>query len=78
VVLELPPTRVAPTTRWAADLGADSLAMIEIVEVAEELLRGQGRRVRVDDDTLAHLVTVADLVTALDHGGVARTPGGGS
>jgi acyl carrier protein len=68
VVLELPAPRVAGEVRWVADLGADSLAMIEIVEVAEELLRRRGREVRVDDDTLAGLVTVDDLVSALGGG----------
>ena len=53
-------------TRWADDLDADSLAMIEIVEVAEELVGRRGMRVRIDDDTLAALRTVADLVAALD------------
>jgi acyl carrier protein len=65
LVLEIPVDSIDAGSRWVDDLEADSLALIEIVEVAEERLRERGLRARVDDDTLATMTTLADLVTAL-------------
>ncbi len=52
-------------TRLVQDLEADSLALIEIVEVSEERLREEGWPVRVDDEALSHLTVLGDLVSAL-------------
>ncbi len=52
-------------TELVEDLGVDSLALIEIVESTEERLRAQGISVWVDDETLAALAVVGDLVAAL-------------
>jgi acyl carrier protein len=65
LVLEIPVDSIDAGSRWVDDLEADSLALIEIVEVAEEQLRERGLRTRVDDDTLATMTTLADLVAAL-------------
>jgi acyl carrier protein len=64
-VLSVPAGELESSTRLVDDLGADSLAMVEIVEVSEEQLRAGGVSVRVDDDTLARLEVLGDLVTAL-------------
>jgi acyl carrier protein len=65
LVLDVPVQSVGARSRWVEDLDADSLALIEIVEVAEERLRDRGRQVRVDDETLASMTTLADLVAVL-------------
>jgi acyl carrier protein len=67
-VLELPKGAPRPEHRLVDDLHADSLALIEIVEVSEERLGALGRCVRVDDATLARLATLADVVTVLRAG----------
>ncbi len=65
VVLEVDPAGVARATRFADDLGADSLALVEIVEVTEEELSARARRpLRIEDEDLDALVTVGD---AVDH-----------
>ena len=64
-VMEVSQAELSSATALVADLEADSLAVIEIVEVTEEELRALGVVVRVDDMTLARLTTLADLVTAL-------------
>jgi acyl carrier protein len=62
-VLEVPAASVAPTTRLVEDLHADSLAIVEIVElVEEELVVRAGRPVRLDDERLDGLHTVGDAV----------------
>jgi acyl carrier protein len=54
-----------PETRLVEDLGADSLALIEIVEISEERLRGQGLPVWIEDEVLSRMAVLGDLVTAL-------------
>ncbi len=61
-VLEVPAGSVGLQTRLAEDLAADSLAIVEIVELVEEALAATGRSVRFDDDRLDGLLTVSDAV----------------
>jgi acyl carrier protein len=63
-VLEVRPDDVARETRFVDDLRADSLAIVEIVEIVEEQLARARAGFRIDDELLDELVTVAD---ALDH-----------
>jgi acyl carrier protein len=64
-VLELDPAGVTAATRLAEDLGADSLAIVEIVEIVEEELAVRSsREVHLDDEVLDDLRTVGD---AADH-----------
>jgi acyl carrier protein len=63
-VLELPAASLDADTRLVDDLGVDSLAMIEIVEIVEERLRASGSDVRIADDLLARMQTVADVASA--------------
>ena len=64
-VLDVPLQGLNAGTRLVEDLEADSLAVIEIVEVSEEQLRAAGWPVRVDDGALSRLADLGDLVTAL-------------
>jgi acyl carrier protein len=64
-VLEVQPGTVGRATRFVEDLRADSLAIVEIVEIVEEeLARRVGPGFRIDDEDLEDLVTVGD---ALDY-----------
>ena len=64
-VLSVPASQLKESTLFVDDLGADSLAMVEIVEVSEEQLRTLGISVWVEDDTLSRLTVLGDLVSAL-------------
>jgi acyl carrier protein len=64
-VLSVPAQSLQKTTRLIDDLGADSLALVEIVEVSEEQLRKRGVSLWVDDDSLSQLTVLGDLVSAL-------------
>ena len=62
-VLELDPAQVRRDCRLAEDLGADSLALVEIAELVEETLRTLvATRFRFDDAELDELATVGDAV----------------
>jgi len=63
VVLELEPTTVTRETRFKEDLKADSLALVEIVEIVEETLAPQARPgFHIDDEDLDALTTVGAAV----------------
>jgi acyl carrier protein len=63
-VLDLRVDQVVPEARFADDLGADSLDLVELVEALEEEFE-----IRIDDDELADIATVGEafdlLVTKL-------------
>lgn len=70
-VLELSPDDVTSGSRLGKDLGADSLARVEIAEIMEEdAARRWGARVYVDDVTLTASHTVGRLAKELE----ARLP----
>jgi acyl carrier protein len=54
-VLDLRDDQVAPAARFADDLGADSLDLVELVEALE-----QEFGVRIDDEELADIATVGE------------------
>ena len=63
VVLEVEPDVVQRTTRFREDLEADSLALVEIVEIVEEALAPRARPdFHLDDDDLDALTTVGEAV----------------
>jgi acyl carrier protein len=64
-VLELPVETLDASTRLVDDVEADSLAMIEIVEIVEEELRAKGTDIRVDDQSLARMQSLADIVAVV-------------
>jgi acyl carrier protein len=61
-ILEIDEDRVTREARFAEDLGADSLALIELVESLEEELGERTVGFSVDDDDLADLHTVGEAV----------------
>ena len=63
-VMEVPVAQLHADTRLVDDVSVDSLAMIEIVEIVEEQLSAAGNAVRIDDDSLARMLTVGDVVAA--------------
>ena len=60
-ILEISPDRIAEGASFN-DLGADSLALIELVEALEKELGSQFGDFRIDDDDLEDLKTVRDAV----------------
>ena len=54
--------RVTDEAHFTEDLGADSLALIELVEALEEELGERTVGFTIDDDDLAELKTVRDAV----------------
>ena len=54
-VLELAPESVVPDARFAEELGADSLDLVELVEAIEAAFE-----VRIDDAELAEITTVGE------------------
>ncbi|HVF20042.1 MAG TPA: phosphopantetheine-binding protein [Mycobacteriales bacterium] len=62
-VLEVDPASVGRDTHLAGDLHADSLALVEIVEIVEEQLLPLARPgFRIDDDDLDEIETVGQAV----------------
>ena len=62
-VLELDPSSVHRDTRFRDDLHADSLALVEIVEIVEETLAPRARPgFHIEDEDLDALVTVGEAV----------------
>lgn len=60
-ILEVSPDRIAEGASFG-DLGADSLALIELVEALEKELGAQFSGFRIDDEDLEDLKTVRDAV----------------
>ncbi len=62
-VLECDPSSVSRDTRFREDLRADSLALVEIVEIVEEQLAPRARAgFHIDDEDLDGLGTVGEAV----------------
>jgi len=62
-VLEVDPAAVRPDTAFVDDLGADSLALVEIVEIVEETLAPLARPgFHIEDEDLDGLRTVGEAV----------------
>ena len=62
-VLERDPSTVDRDTRFKEDLEADSLALVEIVEIVEEELAPQARPgFHIEDEDLDALTTVGEAV----------------
>ena len=62
-VLELDPTTVTRETRFRDDLQADSLGLVEIVEIVEEELAPRARPgFHIEDEDLDGLRTVGEAV----------------
>ena len=63
-VLEIDAATIGPQSAFTADLGADSLALVEIVELVEEQLAPHARPgFRIEDEDLEELRTVGEAVS---------------
>ena len=61
-ILEIDPGGIGEGDSFAEDLHADSLALIELVEVLEEELGERSVGFRIEDEDLEDLKTVRDVV----------------
>ncbi|HEX3541458.1 MAG TPA: phosphopantetheine-binding protein [Acidimicrobiales bacterium] len=61
-ILEIEPATISENAAFGDDLGADSLALIELVEALEEELSERTVGFRIDDEDLEDLKTVRDAV----------------
>jgi acyl carrier protein len=61
-ILEIAPDTITESASFGDDLGADSLALIELVEALEEELSERTVGFRIDDEDLEDLKTVRDAV----------------
>lgn len=61
-ILEVEPATITESAAFAEDLGADSLALIELVEALEEELSERSVGFRIEDEDLEELRTVRDAV----------------
>jgi len=61
-ILEIDPSSIAESASFTEDLGADSLALIELVEGLEEELGERSVGFRIEDEDLEELRTVRDAV----------------
>lgn len=61
-ILEIDDSRITMDSKFAEDLEADSLALIELVEALEEELGERTVGFSVDDEDLGDLATVRDAV----------------
>ena len=66
-ILEIDEDRITMDADFAADLDADSLALIELVEVLEEELGERTVGFSIDDEDLGDLKTVRDAVDYVVH-----------
>lgn len=61
-ILNIDAEGVRPADRFAEDLRADSLALVELVDMLEEELSERTAGFEFDDEDLADLQTVGDAV----------------
>ena len=61
-ILEIDEARITREARFAEDLEADSLALIELVEALEQELGERTVGFSIDDEDLGDLLTVGDAV----------------
>lgn len=61
-ILEIEPSTISEGASFSDDLGADSLALIELVESLEEELGERTVGFRIEDEDLEDLKTVRDAV----------------
>ena len=66
-ILEIDEATITREANFADDLGADSLALIELVEALEEELGERTVGFSIDDEDLGDLKTVRDAVDYVIH-----------
>lgn len=61
-ILEIDPSTITDDSKFVDDLGADSIALIELVDALEQEFAASLPNFAFDDDDLADLLTVRDAV----------------
>lgn len=61
-ILEIDSSTISETQTFAADLGADSISLIELVDTLEQEFSVTIPNFMFDDDDLVNLRTVADAI----------------
>lgn len=61
-ILEIDAANISESQSFADDLGADSIALIELVDTLEQEFSATIPNFQFDDDDLVNLKTVADAV----------------
>lgn len=61
-ILQVDPESISERTSFVAELGADSLALLEVAESMEQELAERTVGLEFDDEDLVDLVTVGDAV----------------
>jgi acyl carrier protein len=70
LVLELDAAQLQPATTFAS-LNADSLVLVGVADVVEQLLAARGRALRIDDASLSRMASLGDVVDYVDRAPVA-------
>jgi acyl carrier protein len=64
---------VTPTAKFAEDLGADSLDLVELIMAIEENFSTPGQKIEIPDSDAEKILTVQDAVDYLKKLGVTDT-----
>ncbi len=62
---------VTPTAKFAEDLGADSLDLVELIMAIEEKFSTSAQKVEIPDADAEKILTVQDAIDYLKKSGVA-------
>ena len=73
-ILEISPDDISESSSFSEDLNADSLVLIELVELLEEELRNQVADFRIDDEDLEDLRALTVMGCATAHGTLFARP----
>ncbi len=65
-ILEIEPNQIKEGDSFSDDLDADSLALIELVELLEEDLSERTTGFRIEDEDMSNMRTVRDAVDYID------------
>lgn len=61
-ILEIEKNQIQPSSSFSEDLGADSLALIEMVDALESYVRERSPGFFVDDEALEQIKTISDAI----------------
>jgi acyl carrier protein len=64
-------SEVVPTAKFADDLGADSLDLVELIMAFEENFSTPGQKIEIPDNEAEKIVTVQDAVNYIKGLGIA-------
>lgn len=64
-------SEVVPTAKFADDLGADSLDLVELIMAIEENFSSPDQKVEIPDNEAEKIVTVQDAVNYIQGLGIA-------